>query len=81
MRQKIYSFLTRYIKNRELKDDDNIFDLGLVNSLFTMQLVMYLENEFHIIIHNKELDWENFKSVNNIMSFVNKKLEKIQEER
>ncbi len=81
MRQKIYSFLTRYIKNRELKDDDNIFDLGLVNSLFTMQLVMYLENEFHITIHNKELDWENFKSVNNIMSFVNKKLEKIQEER
>ena len=81
MRQKIYSFLTRYIKNRELKDDDNIFDLGLVNSLFTMQLVMYLENEFHITINNKELDWENFKSVNNIMSFVNKKLEKIQEER
>ena len=48
MRQKIYSFLTRYIKNRELKDDDNIFDLGLVNSLFTMQLVMYLENEFSV---------------------------------
>jgi methoxymalonate biosynthesis acyl carrier protein len=79
MRQKIYLFLTRYIKNRELKDDDDIFNLGLVNSLFTMQLVMFLENEFHIVIQNEELDWENFKSINSITSFVNKKLEELQE--
>ena len=65
----------RYIKNRDIKDDDDIFKLGLVNSLFTMQLVMFLENEFHITIQNEELDWENFKSINSITSFVNKKLE------
>lgn len=78
MRQKIYLFLTRYIKNKELNDDDNIFNLGLVNSLFAVQLVMYLENEFHIIIQNEELDWENFKSISSITKFVDKKLKELE---
>ncbi len=45
---KIKQFVSRFFRKHELQDDDDIFSLGYVNSLFAMQLVMFLEKEFHI---------------------------------
>jgi methoxymalonate biosynthesis acyl carrier protein len=71
---KIKSYLSQYFKTNSFSDDDDIFALGLVNSLFAMQLVMFVENTFNIKVENDELDLENFKSVSAISEFVNKKL-------
>lgn len=74
--EKVRAFLTRFFRTREIKDDENIFELGFVNSLFAMQLVMFLEKEFSIRIENSDLDMENFKSINHIREFIEKKKNK-----
>lgn len=55
-------------------DTDNIFKMGFVNSLFAMKLLGYLEKEFAITIDNEDININNFSSVHNIVSIVNRKL-------
>jgi acyl carrier protein len=56
-----------------LNDSDNIFELGFVNSLFSMALLNFVESTFDIQISDEELTLENFSSVDNIVSLVNRK--------
>ncbi|PJI09444.1 MULTISPECIES: acyl carrier protein [Clostridium] len=70
---KIKNFLSRYFTNYELKDDEDIFSLGFVNSLFAMQLVMFIEKEFSITIENEDLDLSNFKSINSMIKLIDSK--------
>lgn len=58
----------------KLKDSDNIFEMGYVNSLFAMRLVTFIEDEFDIIIDNDELNIENFSSINTIVAFIENKM-------
>lgn len=67
---KIRAFLSRFSRKHELGDDEDIFALGFVNSLFSMQLVMFLEKEFLIRIENNDIDMNNFKTINNIAKLV-----------
>ncbi len=61
---RIYTFLSRYIRNFNLKDDTDIFGGGLVNSLFAMQLITFLEKEFAISIESDDLKLDNFRTIN-----------------
>lgn len=70
---KVKAFLSRFFRKHELGDDEDIFGLGFVNSLFSMQLVMFLEKEFAIRVENDDLDLKNFKSINSIAEFVQRK--------
>lgn len=74
MNQKLKNFLNKFIDMTEVSDDDNIFEKGLVNSLFAMQLVSFVEDEFQVTIDNDELDLENFKSISSIENLLNSKL-------
>lgn len=74
MKDKIREFLGRYFEERDVKDNDNIFELGLVNSLFAMQLVNFVEQEFDITVENEDLDLDNFKDINSILSLVESKM-------
>lgn len=74
MKEKIREFLGRYFEERDVKDNDNIFELGLVNSLFAMQLVNFVEQEFDITVENEDLDLVNFKDINSILSLVESKM-------
>jgi methoxymalonate biosynthesis acyl carrier protein len=53
--------------------NDDIFELGLVNSLFALELVVFLENTFQLTVENDDLDLMNFSSVENIEKFVLRK--------
>jgi methoxymalonate biosynthesis acyl carrier protein len=53
--------------------DDDIFKLGLVNSLFALELVVFLENTFRITVENEDLDLANFSAVSNIEAFIRRK--------
>ena len=74
MKENIRECLGRFIDESSVADDDNIFESGLVNSLFAMQLVSFIEEEFEISIENEELDLDNFKDVNSIAALVSSKL-------
>ncbi len=71
---RIKAFLARYLQNHDLPDDQDIFSLGFINSLFAMQLVLFVEKAFHIEVSNEDLDIDNFRTVNAIATLVEQKL-------
>jgi len=62
-RSKVRAFLEKFIGDQDFQDGDNIFALGLVNSLMAMQLVLFLEKEFAVKFANQDLSLKNFRSV------------------
>ena len=62
-RAKVRAFLEKFVRDQDFQDTDNIFALGLVNSLMAMQLVLFLEKEFAVKFSNQELTLKNFHSV------------------
>lgn len=70
-RAKIREFVLAYVKDDELQDDENMFELGYVNSLFAMQLVMFVEKEFSMTISREQIKLSNFQSIDSIVALVN----------
>ena len=70
---KIKKFLSKHFQNYDLRDDQDIFALGFVNSLFAMQLVLFVEKEFQISIEDQDLELENFRSVTALANLVERK--------
>lgn len=72
-KSKLRSFLRQHVRNPNIRDDDDIFSLGYVNSLFAMQLVMLIESEFGIEVENEDLELDNFRSITAICGFIRRK--------
>jgi acyl carrier protein len=72
-KQRIREFLSRYVRNHQLSDDDDIFTSGFVNSLMAMQLVLFVQKEFAVTVEDEDLDMSNFRSVNAIADLVERK--------
>ncbi len=72
-RLRIKDYLSRHFPGYELKDDDDIFSLGFVTSMFALQLVNFLEREFNIALENEDLEIDNFRSVNVLTNLVQRK--------
>jgi acyl carrier protein len=70
---KVREFLGRYVRHHEVRDEDDIFALGFVNSLVALQLVQFLEKEFGITVEDEDLDLDNFRSIDRIDGFVARK--------
>ncbi|GAX42275.1 putative D-alanyl carrier protein [Tolypothrix sp. NIES-4075] len=70
---RIKTFLSQYFGNHELQEDEDIFSLGFINSMFAMQLVLFIEQEFQIVIDNEDLDFENFRTINAMVSLIERK--------
>jgi acyl carrier protein len=66
----IREFIARRYPQREVADDDDIFSLGFVNSLFAMELVVFLEKAFTVTIPNSELRIDNFRTVDTMAALV-----------
>ena len=72
---QVREYLGHFISNIDINPDQNLFASGMVNSLFAMQLVLFVEKEFGIQVANEDLDFENFKSLNAIVGFIENKLD------
>lgn len=59
--------------NREISDDELLIENGVLTSLQTVELVMFMEDRFGIVVEDDELDEENFGSVRSIASLVESK--------
>ena len=69
----VKGFISRSTNIARLDDDDNLFESGIVNSLFAVQLMTFIEKTFAIEVGMDDLDIENFKSLNAATAFVLKK--------
>jgi methoxymalonate biosynthesis acyl carrier protein len=70
---RIKTFLSKFFGSHDLQPDEDIFALGFVNSMFAMQLVLFVEQEFQITIENEDLEFENFRTINSIASLIERK--------
>lgn len=73
IKEKLMGFMKRYFKKRDILEEEDLSALGFVNSLFSMQLILFLEKEFNITIENEDMELENFKSIKNIVNLVARK--------
>lgn len=59
---------------RDLKDDDSLLDLQIVDSTGFLELIHFVESEFGIAVAEPEMVLENFESIERIEQFVSRKL-------
>lgn len=71
---KVHAFIAKFFANVELQDDEDIFALGFINSLFAMQLVLFVESECGVTVESDDLDIANFRSINAIAQFIERKM-------
>lgn len=70
MRKQVTEFIEGRFPNLTLAADEDIFALGFVNSLFAMELVLFLENTFGFSVPNDALRLDNFRTVNSMVELV-----------
>jgi acyl carrier protein len=73
IRATVRGFIARASNITSLDDDDNLFESGVVNSLFAVQLMTFIEKTYTIEVGIDDLDIENFKSLNATAAFVLRK--------
>ena len=60
----------------ELDRDESLIDGGYIDSTGIIGLVAYIEKNIGIKVHDHEIVPENFDTVNNIYSYIERKLER-----
>lgn len=74
IRLRVRSFLSEHLRNDGIPDDEDLFGSGLVNSLFAMQVVLFVEKTFGLTVENDDLDIDNFRSIDALVALVGRKL-------
>jgi methoxymalonate biosynthesis acyl carrier protein len=58
---------------RDVTNDEPLIDNGVMTSLQTVELVVFLEDTFGIVVEDEEFDEDNFGSVDSIATLVESK--------
>ena len=73
VKDTVRRFIAASVPIGELDDEANLFESGIVNSLFAIQLTVFIEKTFGIEVGAEDLDIENFKSLAATAAFVARK--------
>ena len=73
VKQIISTFITNATNLSNLGEDDHLFETGVLNSLFAIQLMTFIEKAFQIEVGKDDLDIDNFKSIRATTAFVLRK--------
>lgn len=74
VKTSIREYLSRSFDGQQFADQDDIFALGFGDSLFAMQLVTFIEEEFGLEVEAEDLDMANFRSIDAISNLLQRKL-------
>ncbi|MNC95035.1 acyl carrier protein [compost metagenome] len=58
---------------RDLDPGEDLFQSGIVNSLFAVQLMTFMETRFRIEVGSEDLEMDNFRSLDAATAFVVRK--------
>ena len=68
--KRIRSFIVeRFPLARQLKNDDLLLEKGIIDSQGILEVVIFLENEFEITVHDEDLLPDNFQSIRSMATF------------
>lgn len=73
IKDAIRTFVQSSVATDDVEDDTDLFESGIVNSLFAVQLMTFLERTFGVEVAMEDLDAEHFKSLNATTAFVVRK--------
>ena len=73
IRERVRAFVLGSIAIPNLGDDDDLFESGIVNSLFALQLMTFIEKTFAIDVEVDDLDIANFQSIAAAAGFISAK--------
>ncbi|KAA8888881.1 acyl carrier protein [Nocardia colli] len=73
-RTEIRNFTARRFPDGMIADDRDIFESGFVNSLFAMELVMFIEKNIGDRIPNDEVRLDNFRTIDSMTALVSRLL-------
>jgi acyl carrier protein len=76
IRNKIRNYIleSTFEDVQKITDDTLIFEEGVLDSMGLLFLIEYLKEEFNITTNDNELVAENFRSITNIMAFMENKI-------
>lgn len=69
----VREFINRSINIDAFGDDENLFESGIVNSLFAVELTTFVESRFGVEVGPDDLDIANFQSIRATADFVARK--------
>jgi len=73
VKESLRRFIQHSVQLPQLADDEDLFATGIVNSLFAVQLVTFIEKTFGLEVEAEDLEIRNFRSLNAATAFVEKK--------
>jgi acyl carrier protein len=76
VREKIREVVARHTDGVAVDDDEDLFDSGYVNSLFVVQLVTWIEQEFDLRLPLNDLVLDDLRTIASIASTVEANLAK-----
>lgn len=74
--ERIFQFFVEKKKAEGLSYDTELLKSKHINSLFALQIVLFVEKEFGVKLTKKEISVENFHSINAIAALVDSHLNK-----
>jgi len=79
VKDKVRAFVLEYAAGRgvtEVKDDENLLQTNIIDSLGSFRMIAFLEETFPLTIEDTDMVPENFRTLNDVESFVLGKLGK-----
>lgn len=73
IKTQVRAFVSRFFRGHELKDGEDMFSTGFVNSMFAMQLVQFVESTFGFAVESEDMEIDNFRSIDAITALVQRK--------
>jgi methoxymalonate biosynthesis acyl carrier protein len=67
---RILEFIRSRYPQADVSADQDIFQVGFINSLFAMELVMFVEKTFDVTVPNEELRIDNFRTADAMAALV-----------
>lgn len=76
--QNVRSLLRRYLltevpPGEDLTDDTHLQTTGILDSIATLNLIMFMEQEFGIEVEAHEVNVSNFDRISDMLAFVARK--------
>jgi acyl carrier protein len=62
-------------KERNIVNTDSLLESGIVDSLGTLEIIQFLEEEFALVVEDEDMVADHFETVESITQFVDSKLE------
>ena len=72
VKEKVRAFVLEYAAGRitEVKDDENLLQTNIIDSLGSFRMIAFLEETFPLTIEDMDMLPENFQTLNAVEKFI-----------